>query len=750
MKGNTNFFLWAGAIIMALPLLAVEPFFFPPEWGKAIGLRIIFSAILAVFLWLTLYNDGFRQKTLSIIKANRFVVFFLLVILGIAFLSLLFSLDVNFSLWSSPHRSGGFINFAFCVFFALILFFSLKNSDWEKLWLVSFIVGIFVTLFAFVQYFDLMPQKIIDYARPVSTMSVPAILAAYLSLLSVFAAVFALRERKSKKAIFYWSCFFLFTSGIFITGARAAYLTFGISAVYFLIFYPKKIFKLKMLALSIILVLIAIVLLANFGPLPAFLENNPKLSFIKNRLSLENAVQDLGQTRFAAWQTFLSSIREKPILGWGAENQSIAFDKYYDPSLPYMVKSEDNWWDRAHNVFLDLAVQYGVPFLAVYLFFFGYIFWQLQNLKKRSGSILAHAAQTSLLIYFINLFFEFETVSTIIILFFITGYSMHLISPIQNEEQKDVKNYQNKSWGKTKIFGYTIFCLMMIIFLWQYAFLPLQINAKVNSAEDASCQEKLPRLEKLFSQKSFLDSFVRSKYVDEVLNCQKYILQINGIKFIEKAIDALEESSKIRPNYSRTWILLGGFEAVLAAEENDIEKKAELLKRLNNSFNKAQELSPNRPEIIIERIKGYLVVKEYQKMKQGAEECKSLDKNNSSCYWYLGLSEILLKEDIEAEKNLSIAREKGYPHNTEGALNQLIFVYTTSKNYASLIAMYKKILIENPKAANYYAKLAGTYKEAGDYKNAKITALKILDVVDEEHLEQAEQEVQDFINTLPY
>lgn len=94
----------------------------------------------------------------------------------------------------------------------------------------------------------------------------------------------------------------------------------------------------------------------------------------------------IADPRFSAWQITLKAIKEKPIFGWGPENLSIGFDKYYDPSLPYISKEWGGWWDRAHNIILDTAATFGIPAVIIYLALFAVLFWQLQKSKKISSN----------------------------------------------------------------------------------------------------------------------------------------------------------------------------------------------------------------------------------------------------------------------------------------------------------------------------------------------------------------------------
>ncbi len=735
--------------ILFLPLLAFGPFF-PPEWGKAIAFRIIFSVILLFFIWRIISENGFWNEIKRKIFAHKKPFLLLAALFLIALSATIFSQDISFSLWASPHRSGGVINFIFCMLFAIILFLVSKNKDWQKFWDFSLIIGILAVLFGIVQYYNLLPKTIIDYeSRPPSTMSIPALLALYLAILFFFALGSALREKLSKKAIFYWTSCAFFLFGIFISGARAAWLSVTVGFAYFFLFHPLKMPKLKIATLAVLLLSVFCVLYLNFGPLPAFIENNPRLTFIKSRLSFTAVAQDLGGTRLAAWQTFFEAVKERPLLGWGPENQAIAFDKYYDPSLPYLVKSSENWWDRAHNIFFDMAVQYGLPFLIVYLFLFAYLFWLLQKIKKNNPDRATDAQilQTIFIVYFINLFFEFESVSIALVIFFVIGYALFLTAPdlaviarTQNEAKKTKQSQRNFKKNKL-IFG--ILAAFSIWFLWQYAIKPLQINAQINKAKNLACGKRLQTLEKLFSQKSFLDAFLRSKYTDDIKLCENFIAN-DEENYIKKAINALMESAEIRPNYTRTYILLAQYNNVLIAREQNLETKKLLLKNSEDWLAKASELSPKRKEILSSLSETYFAYGNFEKMKENAEKCLALGKLGT-CNWYLGLAEIALGQELEGEKNIELAKENGYSSDSQSSYNQLAIVYTRAQDYKKLVPIYQTLIKTDKQNIQYYATLAAVYKQIGDYKNARATALELLKLQP-----AAEAEVNEFLKSLPY
>jgi tetratricopeptide (TPR) repeat protein len=68
-----------------------------------------------------------------------------------------------------------------------------------------------------------------------------------------------------------------------------------------------------------------------------------------------------------AWE----GVKERPILGWGQENFSYVFNKYYDPAL----YGAEPWYDRTHNIFLDWLIAGGVLGLVAYLSILGAALW---------------------------------------------------------------------------------------------------------------------------------------------------------------------------------------------------------------------------------------------------------------------------------------------------------------------------------------------------------------------------------------
>jgi tetratricopeptide (TPR) repeat protein len=70
-----------------------------------------------------------------------------------------------------------------------------------------------------------------------------------------------------------------------------------------------------------------------------------------------------------AWE----GVKERPLLGYGQSNFNYVFNENYDPRL----YAQEQWFDRAHNIFMDWLVTGGFLGLIAYLSIFGWCVWYL-------------------------------------------------------------------------------------------------------------------------------------------------------------------------------------------------------------------------------------------------------------------------------------------------------------------------------------------------------------------------------------
>ena len=681
-------------LILALPLLSLPPWFSPPDWGKTIVFKIILSILIFAFLWQTLSKKQVSFKTS--------LPFWLLVALFlIYFLTTIFSLDPYFSFFGNPYRAGGFLNFAFYIIFAILVFFILKESDWQKIWDFEIITGILVSLIAVFQWKGILKGIVITYEnRPPATVGNPIFLAIYLLLLIFMALSFGIKEKKLNKKIFYFLSIFIFIFVIFLTYTRATYLGLAAGFLYFLFFYPKRLALVKISFLIILILgVIGVYYLSTQSNIPSFIEKNRLLKGAVSRISIETILKD---PRFSAWKVSWQALKAKPLLGYGPENFSIGFDKYYDPSLPYITKEWGSWWDRAHNFIFDISLQAGIFALIIYLLLFGVIFWQLQKLKKDSGEkiIIYHGIQTTFLAYLVANFFSFDSFSTYLISFLLIGYSLYLISDANLQmkcESANKKIQRTVPWRLYKYRGVIVFSLFLFLvwFIWVFNIKPLEINKEIkvaaSQAKIGNYKEALTKMEDLLKSRSFLDSYVRLNYIEIINGILAKSSEQTQISLAEKARQILKENTKIQPYYTKNWFLLGNYTNVLIEKgETDLKSEA------NYYFEKAHQLSPKRQEVFIYWIKTDFLTADYRGAKEKAKMCLDLNPESGDCWWQMALTNIYLSEKEMAKENIEIAREKGYSINSEISLLEMASAYFKSENYSELINIYHELIKINP------------------------------------------------------
>ena len=773
---------WLGIfIILALPLLNLPPWFSPPDWGKTIVFRIVLSVLIFLFLCQILNDRGRASVRFSKNEQGRASVCFwlLIAILGIYFLATVFSLDRNFSLWGSPYRSGGFVNFAFYIIFALLAFLILEKNDWQKIWDFAILIGIFVSIIAILQQFGLVSKIFIPYeTRPPSTIGNPIFLAIYLLLLSFLTLSFGIEAKNLFRKILYFLAFlfFLFVI-IFITITRAAIIGLAVGFLYFLFFYP---FKKRSISLVLRIIIFILFILGIYGfyyinthPLPQFIqENKPSseislllgklLSGVTQRILIKNILSD---ARLSGWKVSWQALKNRPILGYGPENFSIGFDKFYDPSLPQIETPPGGgiigWWDRAHNFIFDISLTAGVPALIIYLCLFGVLFFQLQKLKHNPNlqiksecseypnTITGHAIQATFLAYLVANFFSFDSFSSYLISFLLIAYSLHLLF-----EQEFSKSQDNRS-GFTRISrriyadiskwrGVIIFLLFVILvwFIWNFNIKPLQVNTQIKVAlyqlKNGDYAGAIKRIESLLKSHTFLDGYLRLQYVEIISEAIPKGSEQTQIFLVKKARQILKENTKIQPYYTRNWILLGNYTNVLIEKgEKDLKDEA------NNYFGEAHQLSPKRQEVFIGWTKTYFLTGDYQKAKEKTQECINLNPRLGECWWLMALINISLTEEEKAKENINMAGQNGYPIYSEDSFLQLANVYSKVKNYQKLVEVYQELIKIKPSEPRYHSSLATVYKEIGQFEKAKEEAETVLKLAPE-----FKEEIEEFLKTI--
>lgn len=755
-------------LILLLPLISAPPYFHPADWGKSIAFRVVFSLLLFLFFWeLVLYPEK-RNEAISLLKSSR-LVWVLLGLVSVFGLATIFSLDPYFSFWGSPYRGDGFFNFALFVLFGIFCFLNIKKDSWQRFWDFALLTGVLVSFVGIFQSLNLFNNFLVSYGQASGTMGSSVSMGIYLVLLPFIAFAFGLKT-KGKKAIFYYFCALVFLLAINFSASRAAFLGIGMGSLFFALFYRlrknaqesyfNKIFLLK----AVIIVLFtagifAIFLAKDNQAIIDAMNKTPAggifyrvVTTVRNMSETKSFIPD---TRFSAWQIGILAVKDRPVLGYGPENFSIAFDGHFDPGLNQFGKLY--WWDRAHNIFLETAVNTGLLGLAIFIFLIVFIFWKLQQEKRKNSEnyLIFHAIQATLVAYLVTGFFGFDNFGTFLIFYFILGFCCSYLYPIKNSPPAGHLGAQ----GAGMIFSGTflISLALLVWFLWAYNLNPLIVNRNLNWADfylsKSDCQRAFDKIEETLPRRSIIDNFVILKYVN-IINNSYCMRTTDKQKTMEKRVELLRQAVKIRPHYTRSWVLLGNSLYNLSAtnKSNGLKANQELKGEAKISFEKAKQLCPKCQDIFSGMIRGYLSAEEYEFARERSEECKNLFPDFSDCLWLKGITEIYFN-NIEEGKNIIEEYYKlGNNPIDLSTQRELLDAYVAiksqnqSKEYFEDLALIYQRLIEMDRSyAQYHASLAYVYFNLGKYADARKEANEIL-----KYKPELKSFVEAFLKTLPY
>jgi len=382
-------------------VIVMDSIFFPFIGGKDYFFRfcIELSLIFFVLWWAfeakkgelgAMLRDAFKKPL--VIAVTAFLVAF--------HLACVFGYDFHASFWSNYERGeGGFQMIHYYLFFILLVLFMKKESDWRNIFKCSLVAaGLMIIYGIFGNYgVNTFIGPYAGAAAPVGwwhtlidgrfegSLGNPAYVAPYLVFSMFFAAYLwlwtGLSGRAAKLAAWGWGiliAIFLFffilsqTRGAFIGLAAGIFVL----VLYFIIAGKGNLRKWSSITLGILVVLgIGLYAIRN---VPA-VKNLPEGRLLQISLSDTTA-----QTRLWVWAEAWHGFLERPVFGWGPENFTTVFDKYFNPNFFVPAGNTQTWFDRAHSVYFDYLTETGIVGLLAYLSIFFIFFMSLFKHHRRA------------------------------------------------------------------------------------------------------------------------------------------------------------------------------------------------------------------------------------------------------------------------------------------------------------------------------------------------------------------------------
>ncbi len=397
--------------VALFPFLMFRGYLYAGTSTRSLGLMIVIE-ILAIVFAFSLFS---RSTVLKVMKSP--ITIALGVYLGILVASLIVSVDSSISFWSKATRSTGIFYITHLGLFFLFLILIFKEVRLVRPFLKVFLIASGLLSVGYLlgnEGFGIIFRTQITWDGFTFANSTFAAMYLYASFMLALYYVFSQssQERRWWKYllpfIFVINPSFInplvwqgdFSRGIIgesFASSYAALLSIGLLGVIYGVSKIKSPATRRMIAIGmagtgVVIVAVAIGSLVTKG---GYLQ----------RLYL---AQSSG-ARPIVWEASHKAISDRPLLGWGPENFEIAYEQHYDTSVLEEKNGGEAWFDRAHNVFIDQAVDTGYigvsAFTLLYLVILGSLLYVILKARIYTDQLLG----VILMVYFVGHIAELQT-----------------------------------------------------------------------------------------------------------------------------------------------------------------------------------------------------------------------------------------------------------------------------------------------------------------------------------------------------
>lgn len=616
--------LGSGAILF-LPLFVYRSVLYPYIFSKIIVFQVIVEILLVAWLFLLIYGSrkyrlNFRQPLLLSLSI------FILVLIISSFVGV----DLERSWWSIQERMTGIITLLhFYLWFLILASVFSRKKDWLFLIKTTLISSFLVGLYGLGQKIGLSFLLKDGAIRMSATLGNPDFLGVY-ALLSIFLAGILFLESRQR----FWKFLGIFLGLfnlliLFLTATRGAILAFGFSLFAFFVFLLIKRGTKKKYRISLFIFLCLFIGGSLFLRASQEKEFFQKLPLGIKRIIALDPSDNLA--RLKSWQIGLRGFQDRPFLGWGLENYNVVFNKYYDPW--YLIKGDSvTWFDKTHNQIIDLLACTGILGTLAYLSIFFFLFWLLRKKYLESKATEIRAGPQPFLIiilillfvaYFIQNLFVFDTPASLILFYFLLGFSYFVSKP----KQMDLVTEKKNSFPLPVL----VFLILLVVpwLMFKVNFEPWQ-KSKLGIRGVHLNSLDFPAGMKWYGQalegSSFVDDEIRLQLAKQISEKHAEIDQETTnadlqvlVQATELTILEFEESIRAHPQDVRYFLFLGQLYNLASAYRPDYLEKAKKI------LEKAQELSPQRQQIYFALGRTHLSLGNYQKAQELFQEAYLLE-----------------------------------------------------------------------------------------------------------------------------
>ncbi len=630
------------------------------------------------------------------------------------------SADPLKSLWSNFERMEGYVGLAHLFIYFIIMGAVLKVEDlWSKFFNTSIGVSMFMGFYALLQglqLFGLHPSSQ-SGARADTTFGNATYLAVYM-LFNIFLTVYMLaRQGRLTQGMqsFYGLALVLQFAGLYLTQTRGALLGVigGLVVSMIWVAWRAKQAEWRTLRKWSIGGMVAVVALAGIFMALRQASLLPQGGTLGRLASISTS--DLTtMSRFQyIWPTAIKGAAERPLTGWGQENFSYVFNEHYQPGM----WNQEQWFDRAHNQFLDWMIAGGFPAFLLYVSFFALAGWAI--IRSRDLSVPQQAALLGLLAaYAFNNLFVFDNLTSSLYFFAILAY-VHGLS---------CKELPGRLWLSRPVgnHGVAIAAPLVVIMV---ATVGWALNAPGLARAGTLVKTISSTSDPALTLENFKLTLNPGTWPGGTLGLQETVEQF--VTFAGNTIAPSQASNDLKQEYYDTSV--AAMESLMAQRQGDARLEL-FASGLYGQFGqlqlglahaqKALELSPGKQQILFQLGLTYLNSGDGQKALEAFKQAYDEAPENPQALVYYAMGEYYIGNRDAGDK-LLVDRFG----STIVDDNQVLQVYGNLKMYDRVIAIWKMRVDKNPKDFNTNLSLASAYYSSGN-KAAAITQLKAMQQLD--------------------
>lgn len=688
-------------LIPFVPFVVSGSMFFPFITGKGFVFRIIVEIAFASYLILAINDRAYRPK-----KNNIFISLSVFVLI-MFFAGILGESPIK-SIWSNYERMEGWLLLAHL--WALYVMMVSLFKD-QKMWLnffnVTLIASLIMCIYSAFQFFGWVEGNVMKF-RLYGTFGNSSYLGAYL-LLHFFLSLFMLIRNFSKDKILpitYGSLAVLQFVILLLTGTRGSFVGLAISIIIgsIILISSRESSGVVRRAGAIILILIAI----SIGGLYLAKDTN----FIKSSQTLNRLVSIFDTksafSRTRLWNISFKGFSERPILGWGQDNFNYVYNKYYRPDM----HDQEQWFDRAHNVFFDWLIAGGILGLLGYLALFLFGIVAIWRGKKFEMNVVEKTVWTGMFIaYFIHNFFVFDHLVSYVLFINMLAF-MHfrtsstddeLVKNTENIDSAKNKNKELKKPVEEEGFSYiTPFVIVGLVFsVYFIVWKPFKTNITlINALKSSSLNERLSNFKKsleyntAYAQEIREQLMISTPYVVDAIKSGQVKMDNKVVaEWMNLTLKEMGNQIKDAPNDARAHYFRGQIYFLLNDNAN-----------AETDFKKALELSPDKQsfmytlgQILLNQNK---VNEAYEVLKRAYE----VEKTNKQAEYLYAVISIF---NGKAEENYSLIKK--YLLQDESDERIINAFRSSDKNKNLFLKFMKELKKEYPDKVSVRLLLANAY-----------------------------------------